>query len=173
MRSRYLPISLTSRLISFKLTVGRRAQLCHTPCLTVSVLSGPASTSFSMFQSSAWLTAMSSNRPRFLSFTIRLSAMMSSAGSSRADAPAALGMPGDLAGKLSCRDVRDPHAAARAGAQSDIVQAPPAEIERCNLQVEGRREREAGSVLAAEQLTPSVHVHVGKTARHRETFTVG
>ncbi len=79
----------------------------------------------------------------------------------RDDAPAAFGTPGDLAGELLCRDVRDPHAAARSGAQSDVVQAPPDDIEGCNLEVERRRQRRAGSVPGAEHPAPSLHVHVG------------
>src|SRR6266853_972355 len=98
MRSRYLPTSPISSLMSFKLTFGCRAQPCHTPSLTVSVLSGPVSTSFSMFQSSAWLTAMSSSLPRLFSFRIRLSATMSSAGRSRKGASSFF--PGVASGRL-------------------------------------------------------------------------
>src|SRR5256886_3302737 len=87
----------------------------------------------------------------------------------RDDAPAAFGTPGDVAGELLCRDIRDPHAAARSGAQRYVVQAPPADIEGCDLEVEGRRQGRAGSVTAAERLAPSLHVHVGKASGHRKS----
>ena len=98
MRPRYLPMSLTSSS-NLTATVGRNAQLCHTP-FALSVLSGPVSTRSSMVQSSALLTATSSSLPKSVLLTISLSATMASAGRSRKGACSPL--PGVASGMLKC-----------------------------------------------------------------------
>src|SRR6266571_5143387 len=179
MRSRYLPTSLTSTL-TLTLTEGCSAQFCQAPFALI-VLSGPVSTRFSMVQSSALLTATSSILPRSVLLTISLSATMSSAGRSRKGAPSPL--PGVASGMLKCfsRATMRPKPSGRQvispsssfAATFAIHRAPLAEIERSDLEIEGRRERGAGPVLALEQRSPAVGIDVGKAARHENAFPVG